>query len=104
MVRGCRAGQHLDGHRHRLKAGRDADTRGQAFTASLESGYPLALSERWTLEPQAQLIYQHTRVDGFSDAVSEVRIRDDNALTARLGARLQGEYAAAAQVWRPTRR
>ncbi|MGR0066008.1 BP1344/BB2830 family autotransporter [Bordetella bronchiseptica] len=83
------------------KAGRDADTRGQALTASLESGYPLALSERWTLEPQAQLIYQHTRVDDFSDAVSEVRIRDDNALTARLGARLQGEYAAAAQVWRP---
>ncbi|WP_454696343.1 autotransporter family protein [Achromobacter aegrifaciens] len=79
----------------------DADTRGQTFTASLETGYPLALSERWKLEPQAQLIYQRTRIDDFNDGISDVNIRNDNAVTGRLGARLQGDYDNGRTRWLP---
>lgn len=79
----------------------DADTHGQTFSASLESGYPFRLSERWNLEPQAQLIYQRTRIDGFNDGISDVRIRNDNAVTGRIGARLQGRFEDGRAQWLP---
>lgn len=47
----------LDG-RARSDRGDKLNIDGHAWTASLESGYPIALSERWTVEPQAQLIAQ----------------------------------------------
>ncbi len=50
----------LDG-RARSDRGDKLDMDGHAWTASLESGYPIALSERWMLEPQAQLIAQKFR-------------------------------------------
>lgn len=79
----------------------DADTDGKTFTASLESGYPFKLSERWNLEPQAQLIYQRTRVNGFNDGISDVSFRNDNAVTGRLGARLQGKFDDRSAQWLP---
>ena len=44
-------------------AGDTRATRGRAFTASVEAGLPIALKPNLSLEPQAQLIYQHTRID-----------------------------------------
>ncbi len=37
--------------------------KGDSFTASIETGKSFALSERWTVEPQAQLIYQRAHFD-----------------------------------------
>ena len=43
------------------------DIDGTGFTASLEGGYPIPLSESWTIEPQAQFIWQTISLDDQSD-------------------------------------
>ncbi len=74
---------------------------GSTVSASLEGGYPIALGEQMTLEPQAQLIWQRSSIDDFYDGVSAIRFTRDNAITARLGARLEGRYGTDAAQWRP---
>ncbi|MFD1792117.1 autotransporter outer membrane beta-barrel domain-containing protein [Ochrobactrum teleogrylli] len=66
------------------------DLEGHGVTASLEGGYPLALGGNWTLEPQAQLIWQHLSLDDQADRYSTVTFDSDNAWTGRIGMRLQG--------------
>ncbi|MDD2135032.1 autotransporter outer membrane beta-barrel domain-containing protein [Pseudomonas kurunegalensis] len=82
---------HLDG-RARSDRGDKLNIDGHAWTASLESGYPIALSERWTLEPQAQLIAQKVSLDSASDSVSRIRHDAQVELTGRLGVRLEGAF------------
>jgi outer membrane autotransporter protein len=65
------------------------DTTALGFAASLEAGYPFALGEGWEIEPQGQLIYQSLGVNSGRDAFSSVSFDADDALTARLGLRLQ---------------
>ncbi|TGQ88895.1 autotransporter outer membrane beta-barrel domain-containing protein [Mesorhizobium sp. M8A.F.Ca.ET.208.01.1.1] len=67
------------------------DIGGTGVTASLEGGYPIALAQGWTLEPQAQLIWQHLSLDDTNDRFSSVSFDSDGSVTGRLGARLQGE-------------
>ncbi|WP_338744102.1 autotransporter outer membrane beta-barrel domain-containing protein [Pseudomonas putida] len=81
----------LDG-RARSDRGDKLDIDGHAWTASLESGYPIALSERWTLEPQAQLISQKVSLDSASDSVSRISHDAQVELTGRLGVRLEGAF------------
>ncbi|CAN7601519.1 autotransporter outer membrane beta-barrel domain-containing protein [Ensifer adhaerens] len=64
---------------------------GTGITASLEGGYPIALTESWTLEPQAQLIWQHLSLDEQRDAISTTSFDSEDAVTGRLGFRLQGD-------------
>lgn len=67
-----------------------------SLAASVEVGQPFRLGESaWQLEPQAQLIYQFNHVDGASmDGISrtDMKVKDGNAVTARIGARLVGDY------------
>ena len=81
----------LDG-RARSDRGDKLNIDGHAWTASLESGYPIALSERWTLEPQAQLIAQKVSLDSASDSVSRISHDAQVELTGRLGVRLEGAF------------
>ncbi|MCE7764678.1 autotransporter outer membrane beta-barrel domain-containing protein [Pseudomonas putida] len=81
----------LDG-RARSDRGDKLDIDGHAWTASLEAGYPIALSERWTLEPQAQLIAQKVSLDSASDSVSRISHDAQVELTGRLGVRLEGAF------------
>ncbi|MFC3327067.1 autotransporter family protein [Mesorhizobium cantuariense] len=67
------------------------DIGGTGITASLEGGYPIALGQGWTLEPQAQLVWQHLSLDDTSDRFASVSFDSDGSVTGRLGARLQGE-------------
>jgi len=83
----------LDG-RARSDRGDTLNIDGNAWTASLESGYPLHLSARWTLEPQAQLIAQKVSLDSANDRVSHVSHDAQVELTGRLGVRLDGAYQA----------
>lgn len=83
------------------KASRGASTDGSTFSASVETGVPFAVSERWTLEPQAQILYQRTRVDDFNDDISRVSVGNDNAWAGRIGVRLQGAYESGSTQWRP---
>lgn len=70
-------------------------TRGWAFTASLESGYPFALGSGWTIEPQAQLIYQHLSLDDSHDRAGRVIYGDTDTFYARIGTRVTKEWTLA---------
>jgi outer membrane autotransporter protein len=67
----------------------------------LESGIPVALTARLALEPQAQVIMQHIKTDGFQDPVSAVSFHSTNAVTGRVGARLLGRFSSDVQSWEP---
>ncbi|PVZ39805.1 autotransporter outer membrane beta-barrel domain-containing protein [Pseudomonas sp. CC120222-01a] len=81
----------LDG-RARSDRGDKLNIDGHAWTASLETGYPISLSERWALEPQAQLIAQKVSLDSANDSVSHVSHDAQVELIGRLGVRLEGAY------------
>lgn len=83
----------LDG-RARSERGDKLNIDGHAWTASLESGYPISVSERWTLEPQAQLIAQKVSLDSANDSISHVSHHAQVELTGRLGVRLEGAFSA----------
>ena len=82
---------NLDG-RARSDRGDKLNIDGHAWTASLESGYPIALSDRWVLEPQAQLIAQKVSLDSANDSVSHISHDAQVELTGRLGVRLEGAF------------
>ncbi|GLS33535.1 autotransporter domain-containing protein [Neomesorhizobium albiziae] len=82
-------------------AGVGIDVDGTAVTASLEGGYPIALTPEWTLEPQAQLIWQHLSLDDQADRFSTVSFDSDDAVTGRLGFRLQGNFQTEAANFQP---
>lgn len=84
-------------HDLRLKTtGKSLDPNGNSLTASVEIGKPWALGDSaWQVEPQAQLIWQHSTFDdvklqGNSSTTASIDAGD--AVTARLGARLVGHY------------
>lgn len=81
--------------------GRGGRPHGKTITASLEAGHPFALSDNVSLQPQVQLIWQRSSVDDFDDGLSTVRFQRDNAVTGRLGARLEGRFNAASGSWNP---
>lgn len=63
---------------------------GSGAFLSLEGGVPLALGYGVSLEPQAQLIFQHLDFGGVTDAFSTVGFDTADALTGRIGVRLAG--------------
>lgn len=77
------------------------DIDGSAITASLEGGYPVPLSESWTIEPQAQLIWQHLSLDDQSDEFSAVSFDNDDGIIGRLGFRVQGKYQTSSGLFQP---
>ena len=81
----------LDG-RARSQRGDKLNINGHAWTASVESGYPISVSERWTVEPQAQLIAQKVSLDSANDSISHVTYDAQVELTGRLGVRLEGSF------------
>lgn len=85
----------------RSTLGRGGRPHGTSVTASIEVGYPLALGDNVTLQPQVQLIWQRSSLDSFDDGISSVRFQRDNAVTGRLGARLEGRFEAGGGVWKP---
>lgn len=82
-------------------SGTGIDVRGGAATASLEGGYPIALGGGWSLEPQAQLIWQDLSLNDTRDAFSAVSFATDSTWTGRIGARLQGDYQSSSGLFQP---
>jgi outer membrane autotransporter protein len=68
------------------------DTDGHGISLSLETGYPMAVSERWVVEPQAQVIHQRIDLDRQNDGISDVSFDAQDYWTSRVGARLKGRY------------
>jgi autotransporter family porin len=79
-------------------AGENVDVDGSGVTLSLEGGYPFQITPEWTLEPQAQLIWQHLSLDDTADSFSTVSFDSDDGVTGRIGLRLQGNFQTEAAI------
>jgi outer membrane autotransporter protein len=84
-------GTRLSGS-NRSDRGVKLDTEGRAVTLSLESGYPVPVSEHWMVEPQVQVIHQSIDLDKQNDGISDVSFDSQAYWTGRVGARLKGRY------------
>lgn len=69
--------------------GISSDVDGTTFAMSVETGLPISLSNNWTIEPQAQLIWQNIKFDDTRDSFAQIKTDAFDAFTGRLGARLQ---------------
>lgn len=78
-----------------------ADVSGYGITASLEGGYPLPLGTSLTLEPQAQLVWQHIDFSNSHDRFSSVSYETPDAFWARVGVRLAGSFSVGRVVFKP---
>lgn len=84
-------------HDLRLKTnGKSYKPNGNSVAASVEIGKPYQLGEsRWQLEPQAQLVWQHSRFDDIDvkgDTQTKASINAGDSVTARIGTRFVGHY------------
>ncbi|MGR9246877.1 autotransporter family protein [Rhizobium leguminosarum] len=62
------------------------DNDGFGYGLSVEAGQKIALTNRWSLTPQAQFAYSSVRFDDFTDAYGAAASLDDgDSLTSRLG-------------------
>ncbi len=61
---------------------------GFGVLASLEGGYSFKLSNGWSLEPQAQVIYQMITFDNTQDHYGTFAFDDSDSVRARVGLRL----------------
>lgn len=79
------------------------DTTGYGLVGSLETGYPFALPQfgpGFTLEPQAQLVWQHTRFDDAKDQQGSVAFGKSQQTSGRVGVKAKWniETASGTQV------
>lgn len=71
-----------------------ADLDGNSIAVSVEAGVPFVVADGWTIEPQAQLIWQRIDFDDSSDPFSTISHEAFDSVTARLGARLERRTGA----------
>lgn len=69
-------------------------TAGWGFISSLEGGYRYTLNDGWSVEPQAQLIYQHVSLDNTSDQFGRISFADNDTVYGRVGAKLGRDWQA----------
>ena len=81
--------------------GVQATAHGHAATASLESGWSLALGSGMRIEPQAQVVWQHQALGRLDDGISRVTFRGGQAVTGRLGVRMAGSWSGGGTTWQP---
>ncbi|MDM0117125.1 autotransporter outer membrane beta-barrel domain-containing protein [Variovorax sp. J22R133] len=75
--------------------------KSNSIAASIETGKLFAVSERWSIEPQAQLIYQRTNPDDVSLSGAQVHYDTDSGWIARPGVRVKGDLATGAGRLQP---
>ncbi|WP_175971342.1 autotransporter outer membrane beta-barrel domain-containing protein [Burkholderia sp. BCC0322] len=77
------------GNRYRDSYGNEASQNGFGIALSQEVGKPFAIGALpVAVEPQAQLMYQYLKLNGFNDNVSAVSGTTTNALRGRVGVRI----------------
>ncbi|MEN3931263.1 autotransporter outer membrane beta-barrel domain-containing protein [Microvirga sp. W0021] len=67
-----------------------SDGHGVVFSA--ETGYSIKLSNSVTVEPQAQIAYQHVSFDKITDTYGKFLLTDSETLRGRLGVRATKEW------------
>lgn len=76
-------------NKYEARNGINVNQNGWNALASAEVGRPYLMgASQWQIEPQAQLIYQYLKLDGFNDGVKEVKQKDNHGVRGRIGARL----------------
>lgn len=74
-------------------AGNVSDVEGDGYSASIEFGRAIALSDALQITPQAQLVYAKVDTDTFTGANAEVvKLTDSKSLKARVGAELDKQF------------
>lgn len=75
--------------------------KASSFTASVEAGKPFALTDRWSIEPQAQIAYQRNSIDDVILTGAQVLEDAAGAWIGRLGVRVKGDLAAGGRRLQP---
>lgn len=86
------------GTKSRSTDGMKLSTGGHGLAFSLEAGQRIPLAPGLTLQPQAQLVYQHLKLRDTADAASKVNFPGTNTALLRLGARLSQDLSLPAQA------
>lgn len=81
--------------------GTSLGTSATGYAASLAAGYPIRIAPGWQVEPSAQLTWQGISVDRARDAISTVDWDPGDALTGRIGARVQYTARTPEALWQP---
>jgi outer membrane autotransporter protein len=81
--------------------GAQAKIKGNGVLGSLELGYGTQMSQHWTIQPQAQLVAQKSRIDSIGIANATVKFEDKLSLAGRLGIRMVGDYTTGGHQWKP---
>lgn len=71
------------------------NTNAKDWGASLESGYPIYLRNSFTLEPQAQISYQHLNINSQRVLDTDVDFSNTQSTAGRLGALLSKTWCGA---------
>lgn len=86
------------GTKSRSTDGMKLSTGGHGLVLSLEAGQRIPLTSGLTLQPQAQLVYQHLKLRDTADAASKVNFPGTDTALLRLGARLSQDLSLPAQA------
>ena len=90
-------------HSYSVRPDNAASASGKAssFSASIEAGKSFALGAGWSIEPQAQLVYQGTNYDDVQLAGARVQQDADSGWIGRIGLRIKGDIATSAGRLQP---
>ncbi|QVQ29905.1 autotransporter domain-containing protein [Achromobacter deleyi] len=85
-------------HRYSVRPEANPSVSGKArsWVASVEVGQPFALTERWTIETQAQLAYQKSSIDDLELSGAVVQQKTNGGWIGRLGVRVKGDMMTSA--------
>jgi len=93
-------GTHFFGTPQSIR-GVSTTVNGDAFTGSIEAGYPILLAPWLSFEPQIQGIWQRVWLDQTLVPLSTISFDRADVFTGRAGALLRGTFGSAGGVWQP---
>lgn len=91
------------GYRNQMHTadGGQARVEGDGWLASLEVGKAFAIDSQWQIEPQAQLVYRHIRLDNTALSMATLQHQVQNDWTLRLGMRIKASLDTSAGQFQP---
>jgi outer membrane autotransporter protein len=91
------------GYRSQMHAadGRQARVKGDGWLASLEVGKAFAIDSQWQIEPQAQIVYRHLRLEDTALGMATVQHQVRSDWTLRLGMRIKARLDTSAGQFQP---
>ena len=96
-ARGKATWTHSNIHSDMLTSGSQVDgNKGFAWAAGIEGGREIAISNGWSVTPQAQLTYSEVDFDPFTDPQKNaISVKDAQSLLARAGVSINRDFSCA---------